>query len=634
MAQYVLNTSAFQPGQVGGLYHVGLSNGTTAYGYIFQPGPGLKEETNVADKEKLIQYASPNLIDRDLAFYPRVTQGDFSGGGLQTVFLDPTKYFDSDLEVRTPGFLTLRPAWKRVQLTGTTGTYQCVAWNNDVWTCLGTATIYNSAGTGFAAGITAKFVDTDGSALYVGDGAGTIQSFNGSTFTTVFTSAGNFSGMWVINSGTSGRFLYVAAPVAAGGVETLSKFDMSAPSSTPVSVPLGSMTEAIVDICGYQTGIAILTKDVAGGGNSTLWYHDGANLTRIVHVSQYVPSGICNCLGNLYVTAQSQGNYEAPLLLQVQAGTVGVVARFSSPVATVTSAGIGAPVVAGQYVYFALTNPQISYVTTTSYIGVYDTVSGAASHLPNLDANDAPQTTQPRQLAAIGRAAVFPMSTGGNATLQYQTNQNRLPAGSTFQASGTHVFSRLDFGTPDIPKRFRRVSVVHAPLQAGESVQVTAYVDGDQFHVGQTPSIVGTPNTTVGSTTTVLNMGADTVGRTMYPVITIGGNGTTTPDVIRVAVEIGGTWTWTLELDCTSKRRLLNGTNEDPQGANGKDLYFLIRNAYENGTTLTFYLASGLSYSATIESITASCPSYADHQGTAVKADQEWLVHAVLKQVA
>ena len=98
-------------------------------------------------------------------------------------------------------------------------------------------------------------------------------------------------------------------------------------------------------------------------------------------------------------------------------------------------------------------------------------------------------------------------------------------------------------------------------------------------------------------------------------------------------MEVGGTYTWPFELDCTNQRRLLNQSNIDPQGVTGKDLYYMLRNSYENGNLLTLFLAEGVSYTVTIESLEAHNPGYIDHQGTPVKADEEWLVKATLKQV-
>jgi hypothetical protein len=283
-------------------------------------------------------------------------------------------------------------------------------------------------------------------------------------------------------------------------------------------------------------------------------------------------------------------------------------------------------------VYFALINPQISYVTATSYIGVYDVVTGAFSHMPAMDANDAPQSSQPRQLAASGRAAAFPMTLSGNTWLQYQTNTNKLAAGTAFQTTGTMVSSRLDFGTPGIPKRIRRVEAVHAPLLSTESITLKAYVNGDPFHPAQSPVTAQVTNSAVNSTLTELPLGVDTVGRSMYFAVSLNSDGTTTPDVVRVATEIGGSWTWAFDLDCSSKRRLLQQQGEDQQGITGKDLYYMLRNAYENGTNLTLYLAEGVSYVVVIESVDAQSIAYSDHLQSPVKADQEWLVSVVLKQ--
>src|SRR5215813_13810248 len=402
MPQYVLKASNFQSGQVGGLYHIGLSDGTNSYGYVFQntgPQGGFKESTNVADKEKLIQFSSPNLIDRDLVFYPRVTQGDFSGGGLQAVFIDPTKYFDSDLEIRTPGYLTLRPGWKRTQLATGLGaeTPQSVAWNNDVWTGFATALnqLFNSSGgtTSSAPGITCKFVDTDGNVLIVGDGANAIKFWQGTVWSNIATATGAFTQLWLVNQGTNGRFLYYSVNTASdinSGSDALFKVDMTAiPVSAGVLVPTNLTRFAIVDLCEHQNGIAILTNDTGGTGFD-VWYHDGVNMTRVVRVNQYTANGMTLCLGDLYVTAQSTGQFEAPVLIKISAGSFEVVVRTGSPLTTATSAAIGAPESSGQYVCFALQNPQINNVTTTSYIGVYDVISGAYSHLGSLDATDAP----------------------------------------------------------------------------------------------------------------------------------------------------------------------------------------------------------------------------------------------------
>src|SRR5262249_48657837 len=292
--QYIPNTSSFQAGQVGGLYHIGLSDGVNSFGYILQNWGGtdqrssFNESSNVTDKQALTQYSSQALIDRDLAYYPRVSQGDNSGGLLQEVFIDQTREFDSDLEIRTPGYLMLRPAWQRKQHTTGLGAavVQTVAWRNDVYTTYGGTAYFNSAGTSFAGGaITAKFLDTDGDLLLIGDGTANIKSTVDNVNYSVIANAitGNFVQIWWVNQGTNGRFVYYAQNNTVGGnpPNLLFKIDMNGTlPSTGVSVPMGSVFFSIVDLCEYQNGIAILTND-PGGTGFDVWYHDGVNMTRI-----------------------------------------------------------------------------------------------------------------------------------------------------------------------------------------------------------------------------------------------------------------------------------------------------------------------------------------------------------------
>jgi hypothetical protein len=655
MAQYVPTPASTDPAKVGTLYHLALSDGVNTYGYILQNRGGtddrsaLNESTNITDREKLIQISSPNLIDQHLVVYPRVSQGDYSGGLLQTVFIDPTRAFDSDLEVRTPGYLILRPAWQRRQLTTGLGAVvpQSVPWNGDVYTTFQGSTYWDSHGNAFTgAGITVKYIDTDGTSLLISDGVNTIEyTIENVAYTVMTTTAGPHTQIWHAALGTNGRRLYFTND------RDLFYIDENAALPTaPVSVPTGRTQFHVKDLVPYQNGVAILTTDATPGVGMDVWFHDGSNMTRIVRIQGYAATGMCVCLGNLYVTAQSIGQFEPPALIKVTTSSFEVVARIGSPITSFTTADIGAPVSSGQYVYFALTSPQINNVTTVNYIAVYDTITGAYSHLGAMDATDAPQAAQPRQLAPSGRAVTFPMVVAGVGSLQMQTDSSRLgTTGSPvplFTSSGWMVSSKLDFGTPGVAKRFRRVEVHHTPLLAGETITVNCYVDLDPLSFTTTlpprPSTATVTNSTVGTDVTVLTLGNDptptgtNVGRSIIYAVRLGAgtNQQTTPKVIYAAVEVGGTWVWDLDLDCTSSRRLLNGSNDDPQGVNGKDLYYLIRNAYENGTPLTLTLAGPTSYAVNIESVKGQVFGYVHHAGTTVNADEEWLVHLTLRQEA
>lgn len=647
MTQYSLRPSNFQPGMVGQVYNIGLSDGTQSYGYVFandgQQSTGMVESSNVADKQALIQYSSSALIDRDLVYYPRVTQGDYSNGGLQTVLLDQTKYWDSDLDIRTPGYLTLRPGWHRTTLLAGVGgpTYQCASYQGNIYTVWGASQFFDAFGTGRTTtpAINPKLVDSDGNVLFMADGVDTLLewSVTSNTYALQSNAIGAISQMWFINLGTGGRFIYYTIDGS-----TLNRWDLNAGSAA--AVPVGNQFWSIIDVCVYQSGVAIATRGVQGtivnGGYSDIWYHDGQNLTRITTLDEYEVVGLTNCLGVLYATCNSTGNYESPILVRIDSGGITVAARPGSPLVGATSAQIGAPTSSGQYVYFALVNPQIVNITTTPYIGVYDSITGSFSHLPNLSPDDAPQALQTRQIACSGRAAGFPMTdSGGNAVIQTQNNSSLLPVSSPYMFSGTLVSSKIDFATPGVPKRFRRIEVQHSPLATGESITVQAFLDSDPLGFSSAltpiPPSATVTNSTVGSSQTLLTFGVDTVGKTLYYSLNLGGGGTTTPRLNYVAVEIGGTWVWNFTLDCSSKRRTLSqppGT--DPQGVNGKDLYYLIRNAYENGTNLILYLAQGVSYTAAIQTVKAKNIAYSVHKQEAVQPDEEWSVEVTLNQVA
>src|SRR5882672_8813335 len=113
---YVLPTKAIDPAMVGDSYHLALGLTTLGqatpdriFGYLLAEGTKFQQKTDLKARDTLVNNSSPNLIDRDLVATPRVSDGDFSGGALQINFSDPTRYWDSDLEVRNPGYLTLAP---------------------------------------------------------------------------------------------------------------------------------------------------------------------------------------------------------------------------------------------------------------------------------------------------------------------------------------------------------------------------------------------------------------------------------------------------------------------------------------------------------------------------------------------
>lgn len=676
MTQYVPNpgslTATTLPKQVGTLYNVGLSDGTHYFGYIFQnqgtQSLGLQEKNDVNARDALTSYGSPNLVDRDLVFYPRVSQGDFSGGGLQQVLIDQTKFMFSDLSTSYPGAAKLRARWAPVSVGSQSGAIGnplvCILGSSAFVSAniIGDTNFYKvNAGsvttqaTSFGAGPLQCMV-TDGRFLYiaaptevwrfgptgVGDPTVPFQVTAGLTEPPRW--------MRAITQGTDGRFLYYVGNTTA----TFYRLDLNNPPAES-AIPQGGDSFDAWDCCEYENGVAVLTIGLTDqtAGSCDVWLLDAnaSHLTRIVNVEGYSPSGICNCQGNLYVGLHPILSTSSPLLARISGGTFEIVAQINPTEVIGTTSLMSRLVASGNFVYWINYNPSNQGVaaTATPFIQYFDVTTGAIGQLPQDTIMTGEGAFVPpgfNQLDAYGAAVAYVNKgiTGGNGFAALHVTGKLLSGLSTYQSSGWLVSSRLDFTTPGIAKRFRRVQVAHAPLTTGQSITVKAFVDSDptKFTPTLTPVPTGATitNSTVGSSSTTLTFGVDTIGFTLYYAIQInaGATNTTTPTIWYTAVEVGGSWVWTLNLDCSKTRRMLSGATTDPQGINGKDLYYLIRNAYENGTNLTLYLAENVSYTVSIEGVQGNAVAYRDKgAGTpngAVKADEEWLAQVVLRQVS
>lgn len=631
-------------------YHCGLSDGTRFFGYMFEPvagkDGGFHWKTDTTTKDALIQFSSQQLIDRDLAFFPRVTDGDFSGGAFQEVFIDPKKFFDADLDPRIPGYLQLRPQWTRISKAGLTvgANFDVVSWKGDYWYTYGEASgnIYSANGgtttTPGAAAIVA--LDTDGTYLYAGTASKLWRSSDGSSWTAVTSSInGTAQQWWVVNQGTNGYFAYYQS-----GSNLLYKIDLT--QSFPIAaaaepqIPVGANAINIIDIVAYQTSIAILTTDVNGPG-SDVWYFDGNNLTRIIRIEGYTTQGFCNALGALYVGGFAVGKTTSPKLFKVDAGTYDEVVIPGSPFAA-TNQSCSQPRASGRFVYWPILNPSIKGISNG--VGVVlqlDVLTGAVSKLPNQDATDFTTVSAGllRNIALLGDNIACVYVNGTTGVLQYQ----QTAFGTIkYQGTGWLASSHIDFGTPGIVKRFRRLEVHHSPLNAGEAIFIECFVDQDPL--GFTTVLAPVPatqtggtNNVVGSTLTALLVGQDTVGKTLYFAVrmTAGTNQNTTPRISYVTVEVGGCWVADVYLDCTNRRFNL-GLQQDDQGASSADLIYLPELAYENGNTLTFYHPNGQKYTMAIESLDRWNPSptgQMQSQQTRPKSE-EAIVHVILRQAA
>jgi len=144
-----------QPNQIGPTFDLALGylDPTTQFvkmiGYVVSPSGNSQEGTDVTDDSHLVQIGSPNSTDR-FARFPQVSQGDWTKGERQRLYVEPAMYYlsDGNVDVSTPGNLTLFPGI-RTDTIALTGQYNRLPLqtDGDTW-YLGARTASGNMATG------------------------------------------------------------------------------------------------------------------------------------------------------------------------------------------------------------------------------------------------------------------------------------------------------------------------------------------------------------------------------------------------------------------------------------------------------------------------------------------------------
>lgn len=124
----VFDPEGAKPGQIGGTFDVALgyldpdTELVKMIGYCVAPSGTSTEGTDITDDQHVVQISSPSSSDR-FARFPQASQGDWSKGERQRVFITPDMYYlsDGNVDVSTPGNLRLYPGTttRTITLTGT-----------------------------------------------------------------------------------------------------------------------------------------------------------------------------------------------------------------------------------------------------------------------------------------------------------------------------------------------------------------------------------------------------------------------------------------------------------------------------------------------------------------------------------
>lgn len=639
---YTLPKGNADGSQVGSVYHLALgtksdpslANPDSIVGFMLEnmQGQDFQESTDVNARQSFTSHSGPNLLDRDLVSYPRETQGDFSGGILQPVYITKDMCYDSDLFLDNAGYLQLQSRIVTVEMATSVGASGAnsgpaiVAVGTTLYMLYGDGVVYQStngsAGGSIALGANAYYICTDGKYLYALT-LSSILRWDGSAVVTVASSLnGTFTNgalqrLWFVDMGSNGyRLFYLndADELYYMLVADSTSFPIALTSQYQVAA--GNTLQTVVDVAPFATGFAFATKEA-------VWYNDGQNSTLLYAAGSAVIQGIAYCQGNLYAVVNSLSQGSPSSLVEISGGTATVVVSFGVPT-QFQPTEIGYPSASATSVYVPVeagVNP-ISGVSS-AYLLRYNVLTKAVSHTPTMNALVSVRA------AHVGESAAVAYTTNPSGTLLgwMDSTRNTFSGPSQeYQTSGKLVTSVYDFSTPSIAKLFRRVFVSHAPLPLGASITVEAHIGQDptEFVAGTTspsPSGATITNSTTGSTLTVLTLPTGTRGLTGYFVLTLNAGNTdlTTPVVYWMSTEIGIGWTWKFKVGCFRAQQTLAGM-EDQQGLKGRDKYFFLQQLQENALTCIFYHPNGVQYPCTVEQLEFNIrnPIYEkDHDGPA-----------------
>lgn len=560
------------------------------YGYMIADGQKWEEGTQLQDTQKLIQAASAAATDRDFTYWPKVSQGDWSGGLGQLVYTTPNRFYQSNgLDTSKPGYLTLQNAVGQSGHTtyALTGTYNTLPLVSD--------------GFNWYLGLSQT-----GKNLLIGNSSG-ITSYSvagGEILDMLYTPAGvvygTASGIWLVTSAG------VASAVSVDGISQLPRqsfayfdellFYIKAPGTSIYSVNLttgGSLVQLVATSANqwepHFTCLASISSGLfyskgtfgngPGNGANILYTNSGTTETRIDQIQGVVKqaweaNGTTYILAQLDQLASTAADYTLyTLTSSVITGAVLAILNdnrwappdFLASNPSPTSTCRGSIDADGRFVYFAWPGqPAFRYDLVSQGISQ---VSPPGNVINNAGGYGINSLCSHRVLNVSGLGYVHVVGSGTTASVNVCASP---------PTTGTIVTSFYDFTTPTIAKNFRGFEIdLFAPMPGGAGITVSFGLDTSTTF---TPAVVQQTAPTVINCIVPPNLRAN---RIRYQV-TLTANATGLAPVITswsTKASLGRVWRTTLS--CKRNQQLRNGQNDD-QAAQPQDLIANVYKAYQN----------------------------------------------------
>jgi hypothetical protein len=506
--------------QIGPEYDAGLDSPTYGkLGLFIKPQTFFKElQTQLRDE--VIGALNIAVGDRDLNFWKRQSQGDWSQGDGQVYFSNPARYDSAtSLDVHTPGQVRLVPQPTRSLAATATlnGRGACTCkqkaffpWVDGkyCWADATTGGVVSQANTP-AVAVIADIV-SDGTTVFfaLATGAGVWQTpGNVPVGLTQYDNPGSFYGRLAYDQlrkilyATSGAQTGLAKleKINAGGASTII-YDFLAGRLDALEMHLGNV------ILGWNDGGNVPVGAAGSMGQARLFKYDGTNMTTFVDFPNgTMVVGLKSSNGTLYVMVDEQDPLDksnAPATVHaVYAVSGSTITRLSNVDGNSVGGGtgsvypIGSPTEAeaiGQHVFF----PGTGHVTR------YDTALGGFSRslgddgLPAAAGFIAATMSSLAFLSGVGLLCEYGggVATGGIYNL-HGTIFGIVPSSA---AVGTCKLtgSRMDAGLPYVGKFWYAWEAIFSALLAGESVEMEYSIDDGTTWV----ACGGSPANTVGQT--------------------------------------------------------------------------------------------------------------------------------------
>jgi hypothetical protein len=601
-----------------------MAGSSQMFGYMLAPGTEWQEATNLQDEQRLVQIASPSSSDR-WGYYPAISQGEWSGGERQLIFVDPTRYYQSSkLETSTPGHLRIAGQYITTSFPGSMGGpspgyVRSVA--RDTANSGGFAVAMNggSAGniavfrwSGASFGAIAQRMSTPTSQVFelINAGAALFGIVSGGGIWQV--TASNGTSQITTDQPLPGTLSY-AQNILYYALATLQQQINQAVGPTWPGAAAGTAAQAtnVVDggvlmVCATASGLAFVTGAGRTVGPAYVYTWDGVSVPVLVGTVQ-----------NLFAVD-----------MRTVAGiTFLLFAALSEPGRSSTTA---------QPVIYSLTGSQLAIFDDYRYVdAAFQSAASVTNNWPgNLDGDDTfvylywtGLSTKRYDLANTGGQSLAVTDIGDPARVGVNYHYGAVGnEGSFFEWSdnpnstnhmlwglktaandtGYLVTSYFDASTPGVVKYWRSFEVqLNAVLGSGAAVNV-AYQMDNETGFPHTLALVTMPNGNLIG----FFPGGTKATRIQIKVTLTASTAGVSPDIRSWSLRPSLARVWKCTVLCA--RMVATHSGDDAQGARGVDLLANVVNVYNNGGRAVLYVPDPTT-TAGVSQVNAVLEDYTRH---------------------